>query len=260
MARILHVTDTHLTAGGPLDGPPLGFARAVRARTGRTTDELAAMVLDHLLDATTPDLLLHTGDVLDAPSPAAYAAAHELLATTGVPLLATPGNHDDAGLLAAAFGAAGPPVCGHLDLGTWRVVVATSAEVGQQGGTFGPRVLEQLDAALGVDRPVLIGVHHPPLSACTAPDCNVTDAAGFFDVLDRHPNVVAVASGHLHLAGELERSGVRYLLGPSTCMQLVHVHPLVASSWGPTPVGARLIELHDDGTLTSEVCWAPAWP
>jgi len=68
--------------------------------------------------------------------------------------------------------------------------------------------------------------------------------------------VRGVLSGHLHLADEVERRDVRYLLGPSTCIQLRHHHPLPEHNRAPTAVGARLLRLHADGRLESELMWA----
>jgi Icc protein len=75
-------------------------------------------------------------------------------------------------------------------------------------------------------------------------------------LLDRHSNVRGVVSGHLHLADEVTRRQVHYLLAPSTCIQLRHRHPLSANNRVATPVGARLIDLHPDGRIESEMAWA----
>jgi Icc protein len=258
--RVLHLTDTHLSDRRPAH-PPRAFADAVHAFSGRTTGEAAALVVEEVGIPARPDLVLHTGDVADEPSAAAYAAGRELLARIGAPALVTAGNHDDAPALAAAFGEAAPVGCGALDLGRWRIVTVCSARLGQAHGHFGAAVLGHLDELLDTDRPTLVGTHHPPVPACPDPDCTAEDAAAFLDVVDRHPNVVAVASGHLHLVADLERNGVRYLASPSTCLQLVHVHPLMGHNETATPIGARVIDLHDDGGLDTEVAWAPSgWP
>jgi hypothetical protein len=41
-------------------------------------------------------------------------------------------------------------------------------------------------------------------------------------IIDEHPIVRAVVSGHLHHPFELHRRGVRYLGAPSTCVQAQH--------------------------------------
>ena len=254
--RVLHLTDTHFSAGRATVHPPVSFADAITALTGRTPDAAAGLVAAHVRRSGTPDLVLHTGDIVDAAMPEAYAAARAMLEALGAPFLITAGNHDDVSVASQA--GLETRALGLTDLGKWRIVVVCSARPGQSHGTLGPETLEALDRALAGDRPTLIGMHHPPMSTCADPECNVSDAAAFFEVIDRHPNVVAVATGHLHQAGELRRGSVRYLLGPSTCLQLVHTHPLTKNNKTATPLGARRIELADDGTLSTELLWLPA--
>ena len=253
--RVLHLTDTHFSVGRAPVSPPKTFADAVKALSGRTTDAAARLVAAHAMRSMKPDLVLHTGDIVDEPISESYSAAREVLQGFGAPLLITAGNHDDDSIATqAGLDTRGVAM---TDLGKWRIVVVCSAKAGQDHGTFGKENLEALDRALAVDRPVLIGTHHPPMSTCSEFDCNVSDAAAFFEVIDRHANVVAVATGHLHHAEELRRGNVRYLLGPSTCLQLVHKHPLKDHTKAATPLGARSIELGDDGSLSSELLWVP---
>jgi Icc protein len=103
---------------------------------------------------------------------------------------------------------------------------------------------------------VLIGLHHPPVNVCADPACQLDEATEVLDAIRRHPAVRAVVSGHLHHAEELERHGVAYLLSPSTCLQLRHVHPLPDHNTAATPVGARMLDLGDDGSVRTRVIWA----
>jgi Icc protein len=171
--------------------------------------------------------------------------------------LATPGNHDDPGLLAGAFATGADPACWSSDVGAWRIVLLSSAHHGSQGGAFGAAALAGLERELATDRPVLVATHHPPRSWCPDPDCVVEDADAFAALVGGRGNVVAVVSGHLHLAAEAVHDGVTYLSGPSTCLQLDHVHPLPDHNHAATPIGARAIELRDDGSLHWELRWLP---
>jgi Icc protein len=117
-------------------------------------------------------------------------------------------------------------------------------------------VLVSLDAALtAAPGHVLIGLHHPPVAICPDPSCRLEPADQVLAVLARHPNVRIVAAGHLHVTDETERGGLTQLLSPSTGIQLRHQHPLRDHNGAPTPIGARLIELDDDGTFTTELRW-----
>ena len=68
--------------------------------------------------------------------------------------------------------------------------------------------------------------------------------------------VRAVASGHTHVADDQEHDGIAFLLSPSTCLQLRHDHPLPEHNQERTAIGARVIDLHDDGTVSSQLIWA----
>jgi Icc protein len=252
VARLLHISDTHIVAREDDDPVPHNLAAAVHRMSGRTTTEALDIVLDYVADeGFTPDVLVHTGDVVDTPDPAAYAVAARLLEQVDAPALVTAGNHDDSALLADAFGGAQT-----TEIGGWTVMLLDSRVEGTESGAIGAAALAWLDDALAATGAhVLIGLHHPPLSGCGDPRCQLQDGYQLLTVLDRYPNVRGVLSGHLHWADEIERGGVRYLLGPSTCIQLKHRHPLPTNNPDPTFFGARLLELHGDGRITSELVW-----
>jgi len=75
------------------------------------------------------------------------------------------------------------------------------------------------------DKPTIVALHepvHPP---------TFLDAPRLRELLDRHPQVVAVLQGHLHRDWEFHRRGTTYLVAPSLgsprspAMKLVHVYP-----------------------------------
>jgi Icc protein len=255
MLRVLHLTDTHVVAT-EAEQPPASFADAVASIQGRTTTELLRSVVDAVLaDGFDPDLVLHTGDATDDGEPASCAVLRRELDALGAPVVAVPGNHDRADLLAQAFDREAVDVRS-VDLGAWQVVAVDCAEFGRGNGELGPDALAALDAALdAASGHVLIGLHHPPISVCSDPYCQLLPADEVLALIDRHPNVRAVVSGHLHVTDAIERGGVAYLLSPSTCLQLRHEHPLQEHNRTPTPLGARLLELHDDGRVESRLLW-----
>jgi Icc protein len=194
--------------------------------------------------------------VADDGLPASYARIGSQLAVLGAPVVAVPGNHDDPQALAGAFGHQ-PAAVRVVDVGTWRIVAVTTAVQHQDHGSLEPLALDALEEALATSPgPVLIGLHHPPIAVCADAACRLAQAAEVLAMIRRHPNVRGVASGHLHLTEELERDGVAFLLSPSTCLQLRHEHPLPEHNRDATPVGARVLDLADDGTLRSHVIWA----
>ena len=258
MLRVLHLTDTHVVAVEEAGPDPASFAGAVALVQGRTTTELLRLVLDALSEeGVEPDVLFHTGDAVDDGEPSSYAVLRAELARAGAPRLAmVPGNHDRGDEMAAAFGYE-PQVVRTVDLGSWQLVGVDTARFHRAHGVLDPDALAALDDALGrCTGHVLLGLHHPPISTCAAPQCQLVPADDVLAVLDRHPQVRAVLSGHLHDEHEIERRGVRYLLSPSTCIQLRHEHPLDLHNRAATPVGARVLDLHDDGRVDGRIVWA----
>ncbi len=81
----VHITDTHI-------GPSAGFARH-----GHLSLPSAQRMVD-LINAmpTTPDFVVHTGDVVSFPDPDAYALAAETLNEIEPPVYYVVGNHDTA--------------------------------------------------------------------------------------------------------------------------------------------------------------------
>jgi len=258
--RVVQFTDTHLRTGVSPTLPPEDFADAAHALTGRSTNESAAAVTRAVRRETEAsgsiDLVIHTGDMVDTPMDASYATAVELLGSFDAPVLACPGNHDSHQRMSAAIGASVAERSQVMDFTRWRIVLLRSAEQGRQSGRLDEATLDLFTEALDCELNVLVGMHHPPLSPCNHNDCVNEDATRFFDIVDRHDNVAAVISGHLHMADEIERHGVRYLLGPSTAFQVRHIHPLRDHNTEPTPAGARLIDLHDDGSIDTSIIWA----
>lgn len=253
VVRILQISDTHIATAdnGRYISAPL--AAAVYKLSGRTTSEALERVLAEVASSGfAPDLVLHTGDVVDTPDPRSYEVAAELLAKLAAPALVVPGNHDDPAMLAEVFGSIST-----MKIGGWLVIGLDSRIVGAGHGAIDEESLVWLEQCLSsTEAHVVIGLHHPPLSVCGDPYCRLENSYDLLSVLDRHAHVRGVLSGHLHLCDEVVRRQVRYLLAPSTCIQLTHHHPLPDNNRAATAVGARLLELHPDGRIESEIVWA----
>ncbi len=257
MLRVLHLTDTHVVATEEVSDAPQSFAGAVARIQGRSTTESLRLVLDAVaVEGFEPDVLLHTGDAADDGDPASYVILRDELETIGAgTVVVVAGNHDRADVMGAAFGTE-PASVSSTDLDGWQVVTVDTSAYGRDHGEIDADALAALDAALdAATGHVLVGLHHPPVNPCPEPSCELRQADDVLAIVDRHPNVRAVVSGHLHVTEDNDRGGVAYLLSPSTCLQLEHEHPLRVTNRQPTPVGARLLELHDDGRVDSRIVW-----
>jgi Icc protein len=206
------------------------------------------------LDLDRCDALLITGDLVQ-DDPGGYAHLHDLLAPLGKPVLCTPGNHDLVPEMRTAL--AQPPFVldGPVDLGAWRILLLDSVIPGEVGGRLAAAELARLDRCLteAPQRPALIALHHHPVNIGSRwlDELGLENAAEFFAVLDRHPQVRAVVYGHIHQNHETQRRGVPMLGTPSTCAQFLPGSADFAVD--PQPPAWRQLVLHPDGRFESSV-------
>ena len=80
---------------------------------------------------------------------------------------------------------------------------------------------------------------------------NLKDAEQFWDVVQQHTNVKAVLCGHVHQDMNRNHHGVQVMATPSTCVQFKpNSNDFAVDTLSP---GWREIELHQDGTVTTQV-------
>jgi Icc protein len=247
MTRLLQFTDTHLLAD------PDGQVRGMK-----TLASLQAC-LEHARRRHLPaDLIAVTGDLVQ-DDPHAYGTLELLFDALGAPVLLVPGNNDVPGELGRRLSHDPFQVGGIRDVGAWTIVLLDTwfAESDDGEGRLGPEALAALDDALSRsrDRHVLVLMHHPPIlmEAAGLDALGLLDAAQFVAILDRHPQVRGVAWGHAHQSLDVYRGATRYMCTPATCIQF---KPRVAGFVSDNrPPGYRVLDLHDDGGIATEVAW-----
>jgi 3',5'-cyclic AMP phosphodiesterase CpdA len=208
---LVQLSDLHLRPGEEGKGPAERLERAVR--------QVAAL-------QPRPHAVLLSGDLVDAPSSAAYELAHELLAPLALPLHAIPGNHDDRDLLRNHFGPgpapAGAAVCFAVHCGPLRLVGCDTTRPGDEGGTLGDEQLGWLDETLAQqsETPTLLALHHPPvLTGVRSMDAIALageDRVALEALLGGHPQVHAITCGHVHTTMTTAFAGRPLLICPST--------------------------------------------
>lgn len=235
--RLLHVSDTHLRSGvgGTSDYHP-GVDPAARLD----------IVLEAVARAGEPaDVAVHSGDITDDFSLAAASTVRDRLASAAATVIAVPGNHDDPAVVATAFGPA------HAEVHGWRILgVDSTVRDEVAGSVVAAEVAAMLDAREPV--PTVLVMHHPPRSRSTHPWFVLDGADALLDALAARPHVRALLTGHTHAAYDETLSGGPRLLGaPSTYYALAHDGP--AMSLPESGCGARIVELHEDGSVTTSV-------
>jgi Icc protein len=205
--------------------------------------------------AMKPDLLLATGDLSEDGSRASYRALQEYFMPLGVPVLALPGNHDNAHLLAEMFPGSPVDTIGVSEHGPWQLIRLNSCLPGKPEGRLSEKTLADLEDFLERhgQTPQLISLHHQPI-AIGSPwidKYRLLDAQALLQLLDRYAGVKAVVWGHVHQVFETSRNGTMMLGGPSSAINaLPGGQKFTPGTIGPA---CRWLDLRADETLISGV-------
>lgn len=214
---IAQISDTHVQLpGGLLD------------RNYDTAGNLERAVR-HLNALTPPpDVVLLTGDTVDAGSPAEYGRLREILSELNAPLYVIPGNHDEREAMRRAFSDGRYlPQEGFLQytVEDWpvRLIGLDTLIPGEHGGRLCEARMQWLAARLieAPERPTVIFMHHPPFRTGLA----VMDSMGFTgadalaQLVKSHPQVHQLVSGHIHRPIVTRFGGTIASVCPSTAQQ-----------------------------------------
>jgi 3',5'-cyclic AMP phosphodiesterase CpdA len=245
---LVQLTDTHLSASRPFF--QFNFEMVIEA--------MAELAPDHIV--ITGDLALNGPD--DSADVAFAARQFDRL---GAPWSAVPGNHDvglvpfEGGLhqpINEARHAAYLGVMGAdrflQDIGDWRLLGINS----QLLGSGLPAETEQHDWLAAniseTNRPVALFLHYPvylddPADPARSHAVILPEArATLLSLIDAHPHVRLVASGHLHEERRAIRNGVVYQWAPATSFVTTE------GGHGGTACVGFLVHRFDGASFTTE--------
>ena len=202
-----------------------------------------------------PDLLLATGDLSEDGSRISYKALHRYFDPLGIPVLALPGNHDDASLLAETFPGSPVDTIRTSEHGPWRIIRLNSCLPGKPEGRLSGKVLAELEHfIIGHDQhPLLLCLHHQPVTIGSPwiDRYRLLDPEALLQLVDHYPNVKGVAWGHIHQVFESDRNGTTMLGGPSSAINaLPGAQKFTPDKTGPA---CRWLQLREDKTLLSGI-------
>lgn len=177
-----------------------------------------------------PDLLVASGDLADAGTPAEYARLREMLSRLTLPFCLMPGNHDRRAPLRQQFadhdylGAKGRMYY-HRDVRGLRIIALDSLVEGRDGGDLDDEQLNWLDALLASAprQPALLFLHHPPVatgfSRMDRIAVSADSAARLGGIVAAHPQLRGVLCGHVHRSAQAVWHGTLVSVCPSTAFQ-----------------------------------------
>jgi len=217
---IAQISDMHVRARGQL-----------AYRRVDTAGHLARCVEQILGLTPSPDVVLATGDLVDAGRPEEYGHLRELLAPLPMPVYLIPGNHDDRAALAGEF-----PHHGYLPRGGGflhyavekypvRLIGLDTLVPGEGGGAMCEARCAWLAARLdeAPARPTVIFMHHAPFRTGIGhmDRLGLDGSERFGQVIEQHPQVERVLCGHLHRPIQVRWCGTLAMTAPSTAHQVV---------------------------------------
>jgi Icc protein len=196
--RIAQISDLHIKPPGVLAYGKVDTAKA----------------LEHCIAglnafAPAPDFVVISGDLADAPSADEYDHLKLLLAPLKLPFAGIPGNHDSREMMRAAFPNAAyafpsGPLNQKIEVGELDLLLLDSSVPGKPHGELDAPTLQWLDATLASSgrRPALVFLHHPPFvtGVWHMDRQNLYNAAELAAIVQRHPRVQLIATGHVHRA------------------------------------------------------------
>jgi 3',5'-cyclic-AMP phosphodiesterase len=258
--RFVHLTDTHIIAGGrwrPRGGDfefdTAASLRRVVAAVRALEPAPAFAVLGG--DLASPDVL-HRDRVLGADEyEPSYALLAEILRDLPCPIHVLMGNHDNRAAFnrvlrrgAAAEDARCYYAFDHLG---HHFVALDSHEPGEAGGVLDGAQLAWLGDDLARHRgqaTVAFVHHHPwPLGLEWIDGMALRNGDDLMATLRRHDRLRWLICGHVHLDQVVERDGLTMLTTPSTCIQL---SKLSRPRMRPGPPAFRVVDVEGDRLST----------
>jgi len=212
---ILHLSDTHFVAEGPLYGAvdSEGLLRSL-------FEELEA-------SGSRPEAIVFTGDLADKGDPAAYAKLREIVDPAaerlGTKVIWVMGNHDERaafrhGLLDQL------PIVTPVDrvhmINGLRIISLDSTVPGYHHGEITGDQLDWLAEELSTPAPhgTILAMHHPPVPSVLdlAVLVELHDQAGLAEVLEGS-DVRGIIAGHLHYSSTSTFAGIPVSVASATC-------------------------------------------
>ncbi len=187
--RIAHFSDSHISIQHP--------ARLDDLR--RAVDEV---------NASQPDLVIHTGDITHDAHVQEYQQAHAILESLHVPYFVIPGNRDQRAVLLPVFkkrlSTTGEYIQYTLEDFAVRILLLDTVSTASNKGQL---CVERLAHAIAVleqedPRPLLVFMHHTPFDVMEIPDPFQFEDRAAVEKLTaafgRCRNLRAIYCGHVH--------------------------------------------------------------
>ena len=242
---ILQITDLHIMPG--MDDTFKGIS----------TEHYFNAVLEQAFSKNDYfDLILVSGDLAQDPCPASYQRILSKIEATNTCSICLPGNLDDYKLMLEIFNTNKVSCQKQLLLKNWQLICLNSQiPDGSEVGRLSKQELLFLEECL-LNHPnhhALVAVHHHCLATQSAwlDTMIIENNVEFLNIITQYPQVKAVTCGHIHQEMDIKIGALRIMGTPSSCFQFTPKSETF--SMDTTPPGYRIIKLHPDGRIDTEI-------
>lgn len=244
--KLLHLTDLHLFGdiNSTLNGinPLQTLSRIIET-------------ISNTLKNTQLDAIVLTGDISQDYSLASYKNAKKLLETLNLPVFATMGNHDYLSYFNKIFGNPNQTINQISNIDGWQIILVNTQLYHHVDGLISDDDLLNLEQTLAKNpqKPTVIFLHHQvlPIESAWIDKLGLQHPQQFLKIIDQYSNIKAVVCGHVHQDTTHQRNNVQFWSTPATSWQFTVKNEVFKLD--PLMPGYRLINLHPDGTITTEV-------
>ncbi len=248
---IAHISDSHISIGGPTDDDRLATLQACVDDINRLTPQ--------------PEAVVHTGDIVQNGTNEEYGRAASILKQLDAPLLVVPGNKDNrAGMRAALADSCGPTGCAPFiqfahDFNNVRLILLDSkSQASNKGALCEGRLAHAARMLEECDKCAVVFMHHPPFEVPSAPDPfqfeSRAQAGKLLDLCRGCAQPVTLITGHIHrpYSARLDRLCVH----TSTALAIDLRKGQDMGDWANDPV-YMLYSVAGDGTVASALRRVP---
>jgi len=212
---VAQISDTHLTVGEP--------------ETAQRNADFRAVIADINTLDPAPDVIVHTGDIVQNGRAEEYAEAAAILSAAKAPVYVMAGNKDDRAALRAAFGdrgylGQGPFVDYAVEGHDFRLLMLDTVNPASKKGDFCAERFARLRRLAGDPEPTLVFMHHPPFEVLVGPERFHYDDLGLMARLaaavEGAGQVAAVFCGHVHRPTSGNVGAVPAVVAPSVAIDI----------------------------------------
>lgn len=222
-----------------------------------TFDTFRAVIEQAMQNAHPPDAIVATGDLVQDETRSGYERFQSVLASLQTPVLCIPGNHDAPNIMDSMLSNAPFQVNGSYQAHGWSLIMLNSFARGGDAGRLDQSELDRLRETLDRHQALhtLICLHHHPvpMGSRWLDGVALRNPHQFFDIVDTAPQVRGILWGHVHQTSDRNHNGIRLMSTPATCSQFRPNSDDFAID--DRPPGFRWLDLHQDGTIDTEVIW-----